>query len=122
MRFVYGVSIGLLAGLFSGLFGVGGGIVAIPLLVITMGYPQHMAQGTAAFMILPTVAAVGFRYWRAGNADLLMSVALALGAVPMGFLAASWAQKLPQIVLRRGFALLLVAVAIQLWMSTPRKG
>jgi len=122
VRLFYGFSIGLLAGIFSGLFGVGGGIIAIPLLVIAMGYPQHLAQGTAAFMILPTVAAVGFRYWKAGNADLLMAASLALGAVPMGYLSATWAQKLPQIVLRRGFAILLVAVAIQLWMTTPRKG
>jgi uncharacterized protein len=122
VRFGYGVLIGLLAGLFSGLFGVGGGIIAIPLLVIAMGFEQHMAQGTAAFMILPTVMAVGFRYWKGGNADLAMAAALAIGAVPMGYLSASWAQKIPQIVLRRGFSLLLVGVAIQLWLSTPRKG
>jgi len=122
VQFLYGISIGMLAGLFSGLFGVGGGIIAIPLLVIAMGYPQHLAQGTAAFMILPTVAAVGLRYWKAGNAELPLAFALALGAVPIGFLSASWAQKLPQIVLRRGFALLLVAVAIQLWLGAPRKG
>ena len=122
MRIASFVLIGVLAGIFSGLFGVGGGIVAIPLLVLALGYPQHLAQGTATFMIVPTVVVVGWRYLREGNAEPWTALFLAAGAVPFGYLAASAAQRIPQIVLRRGFALLLVAVAAQLWFTTPRRG
>ena len=122
MRYVTFIVIGALAGIFSGLFGVGGGIIAIPLLALGLGFPQHLAQGTAAFMILPTVAAVGLRYLRAGHADVGAALMLAIGAVPLGFLSASLAQRLSQIVLRRGFAILLVALAVQLWFFSPRKG
>lgn len=122
MQIVTLILIGLLAGIFSGMFGIGGGIVAIPLLVLVLGYPQHMAQGTAAFMILPTVAAVGLGYLKGGNADLKASLALAAGAVPLGYLASTWAQRIPQVTLRRAFAILLVAVAVQLWFGSPRRG
>lgn len=122
MRYLTFVLIGVVAGIFSGFFGVGGGIAAIPLMVLALGYPQHLAQGTATFMILPTVAAVGWRYLKAGNADLGAAAALALGAVPLGYLSATMAQRLPQIVLRRGFALLLLLVAAQLWFTSPRRG
>lgn len=122
MRIVAYILIGMLAGLFSGLFGVGGGIIAIPLLVLTLGYPQHLAQGTATFMIVPTVMAVGWRYLREGNAEPLTALLLAVGAVPVGYLAASAAQRVPQIVLRRGFAILLVAIAAQLWFKGARRG
>lgn len=122
MRYLICIGIGVLAGIFSGLFGVGGGIIAIPLLVVALGFPQHLAQGTATFMIIPTVAAVGWRYLREGNADLTVALSLALGSVPFGFLAASFAQKLSDVILRRGFALLLLGLAAQLWFGSPRRG
>lgn len=122
MRYLGYVAIGALAGIFSGLFGVGGGIVAIPLLIMACAFPQRLAQGTSAFMILPTVLVVGFRYLRAGSADPWVALALALGAVPCGYFAADLAQKIPETILRRGFAILLCAVAAQLWFSAPSKG
>ncbi len=122
MRYVICVLIGVLAGIFSGLFGVGGGIIAIPLLVVACAFPQHLAQGTATFMIVPTVMTVGWRYFRAGNADPAAALALAFGSVPLGFLSATLAQRLPEVLLRRGFALLLLAVAAQLWFTAPRQG
>lgn len=122
MRYAICALIGVLAGIFSGLFGVGGGIIAIPLLVLALGFPQHLAQGTAAFMILPTVAAVGWRYLKEGNADLAVALALAAGSAPIGFAAASLAQRLSQTTLRRSFAVLLVALAVQLWFGAPRRG
>jgi len=122
VRYLAFVLIGAVAGIFSGFFGVGGGIVAIPLMVMACGLPQHLAQGTAVFMIVPTVLAVGFRYFRAGNADLGIALALAAGAVPLGTLAAAYAQRVPDIYLRRGFAILLLVVAAQLWFVGPRRG
>src|SRR5262245_33259251 len=122
VRYLTCIGIGVLAGIFSGLFGVGGGVIAIPLLAVALAFPQHLAQGTAAFMIIPTVAAVGLRYLREGEADVSVAAFLALGSVPFGFLAASFAQKLSDVILRRGFALLLVGLALQLWFGSPRKG
>ncbi|MBI3448828.1 MAG: sulfite exporter TauE/SafE family protein [Acidobacteria bacterium] len=122
LRFLGYVVIGALAGTFSGFFGIGGGIVAIPLLVMTCAFPQKLAQGTSAFMILPTVMAVGFRYFRGGNADPVVAIALAIGAIPLAYVTADLAQNVPEIFLRRGFALLLVAVAAQLWLTAPSRG
>ena len=121
MRFLACILIGALAGVFSGLFGVGGGIIAIPLMVLALGLPQHLAQGTATLMIIPTVAAVSFRYFKGGNADPGVAFALALGSVPLGLLSAGFAQRLPEIFLRRGFAVLLVGLAAQLWFGSPRR-
>lgn len=122
LRLLGYVAIGALAGSFSGFFGIGGGIIAIPLLVMACAFPQHLAQGTSAFMILPTVLVVGLRYFRGGNADAMAALALAIGAIPLAYLSADLAQKLPEIFLRRSFAILLVAVAAQLWFSAPSRG
>jgi uncharacterized membrane protein YfcA len=107
-------AIGTAAGIFSGLFGVGGGVVIVPLLVVWMGYEEREATGTslAAIVVIAAVAAALQAAY--GNVDVGYAAAIGLPAVG-GVLAGTWLQqRLPVRWLSLGFAVLLVAVAGEL--------
>src|SRR5437764_601370 len=95
------VAIGLAAGFFGALFGVGGGILFVPALPIVLGVEQHHAQGTSLLAIVPTVIVGTWRQHRYGNVRWKPAVVLGLagiaGVVAGGFLA----EALPGAILRR---------------------
>ncbi len=105
--------LGFAAGMLAGFFGVGGGILFVPTL-LALGLGQLDAEATSLAAILPTVAAGTWNQQRYGNvrwrAALLLGVA-SLGGVAGGV---AFAESLPEDVLRRLFALLMLAVAAQL--------
>jgi uncharacterized protein len=112
------VALGLAAGLLAGLFGVGGGILFVPTLV-ALGLGQLEAQATSLLAILPTVAAGAWNQQRYGN--LRVRPALVLGVASIaGVLVGAWiAVTLPETVLRRLFAGLLIVVAARLaWRAS----
>jgi uncharacterized membrane protein YfcA len=107
-------AIGTLAGLFSGVFGVGGGSVIVPLLILWMGYQEREASGTSLLAIAP-IAAVGAAAQAAyGNVHLGDALLVGLPAL----LGVSLGTRLQQLIPARGVALLfaglLVAVAVEL--------
>jgi uncharacterized protein len=111
-------AIGTLAGIFSGLFGVGGGTVIVPLLIFWFAYGERLATGTslAAIVIiglLGTLAEGGFY----GNVHLLTGLLLALPAAVGVVLGTAIQQRIPQRAVSYLFALLLVAVAVELVLS-----
>jgi uncharacterized membrane protein YfcA len=107
--------LGLFVGTFSGLFGVGGGIVMVPFLVLLSGQSQQMAQGISLAVMVPTALANVFRYAKSGNVDLWIALAIALGAVPAGyFFGADIAQRVPAKTLQTLFAFFMVAVAVRM--------
>ena len=86
------VVIGLLGGVASGLFGVGGGIVVVPALIYWAGFSQHMATGTSLAVLLPPIGlAATIEYYRHGNVDvraaILLAVTMFLGAWLGAYLA-----------------------------------
>jgi uncharacterized membrane protein YfcA len=103
--------LGLALGWLGGLFGIGGGIFAIPILGLAFRLNQQQAQGTALVMIVPTVLIGAYQYWRRGGIDARIALLLAATAAPMTFLFARIAVALPSAPLRRDFALFLIAVA-----------
>ena len=115
------VPIGVIVGVFSGLFGVGGGIIMVPFLVVIAGFTQHMAQGISLAVIIPTALAGASRYFHGGNLNLGVALLLCVGSIPAARLGADLAQRLPQSTLRAGFALFMVAVAARIMPSaSPR--
>lgn len=109
--------LGIIVGLFSGLFGVGGGIIMVPFLVVVAGLTQHMAQGISLGAMIPTAIAGAVGYFRKGNFDLLIVLALAVGSIPGAHIGQGIAQRLPQSTLRSLFALFMVAVAARIMPS-----
>lgn len=110
--------IGLVVGVFSGIVGIGGGILFIPALVYLMGMSQHKAQGTSLGALLLPVGLFAFlEYYRRGNADLRVALLLAAGFLVGGYFGAVGAQHIPDLWLRRIFALLLVAIGGRMFFS-----
>ncbi len=116
---IVAVALGLSAGVLAGLFGVGGGILFVPALV-ALGLGQLEAQATSLLAILPTVAAGAWNQRRYGNFRPRLALALGLASVAGVGLGALIAISLPEPVLRRLFAVLVLAVAARLALVTYR--
>jgi hypothetical protein len=114
-----GVSLGLAAGVMSGLFGVGGGILFVPALV-ALGLGQLDAQGTSLLAILPTVAAGTWNQRRYGNLRVRTAIAVGLASIAGVEVGARIVLELPESAVRRLFAVLLFAVAAQLLWRAHR--
>jgi uncharacterized protein len=104
--------IGLTAGFFSALFGVGGGVVIVPLLVLVAAYPQRQATGTslAAIGVIALVGAVA--YGVRGEVDLAYAALIGLPAAAGAVAGAKLQQRLPVRTLALAFAGLLVVVGV----------
>lgn len=121
VRYAAFALLGVVAGVFSGLFGVGGGIIMVPFLIVLAGYTAHMAQGISLGVIIPTAIVGALGYFRKGNLDPAVVVTLSLGSIPGAYLGQDVAQRLPQSTLRTLFALFMVAVAARVMPSgSPR--
>ncbi len=107
--------IGVAVGAFSGVIGLGGGILFVPALVWLLGMDQHRAQGTSLGALLAPVGLLAFlEYYRNGNADIRVAALLAVGFSVGGYFGAAWAQHVPDLWLRRIFALTLLVIAAKL--------
>jgi uncharacterized membrane protein YfcA len=105
---------GTLAGLFSGLFGVGGGIVIVPMLVLWLGYDERRATGTslAAIVVIAIIATLAQGAY--GNVDVVKGVLVGVPAVG-GVIVGTWIQqRVRSETIGLLFALLLIAVAVDL--------
>ena len=111
------LAIGLAAGLLAGLLGIGGGVVMVPAMVLIMGLDQHVAQGTSLLVIIPAAAAGSFTHHRHGRLALRDAAALAVGGVLGAILGSVTALSLDDQLLRRLFALFILAVAGRLLMT-----
>lgn len=110
--------IGLLVGVVSGVVGIGGGILFVPALVWLAGMSQHKAQGTSLGALLAPVGILAFmEYYRKGNADLKVALLLAVGFLIGGYFGAVGAQHIPDLWLRRVFAVTMIAVGGRMWFS-----
>lgn len=98
---------GVAAGVLAGLFGIGGGVLFVPVLVLAFGFEQVVAEGTSLVAIVPVVLVGAWRQHRAGLVD--WRVAIPVGALSVGgsVLGALAAEHLPERALRLGFALFL---------------
>ncbi len=113
------LALGLATGVLSGLFGVGGGILFVPIL-LALGLGQLEAQATSLLAILPTVAAGAWNQRRYGNLRVRTALIVGLASVVGVEVGARIATALPEDTLRRLFAVLLFAVAAQLVWRTVR--
>jgi uncharacterized membrane protein YfcA len=108
------VAIGTLAGLFSGLFGVGGGAVIVPLLVLWLGYDERAATGTSLAAIVFIAAFAAGTQGLYGNVHVLDALLIGVPAIA-GVLAGTWLQqRLSLRWISRLFALVLLATAVEL--------
>jgi len=112
------IVIGLLAGILSGLVGVGGGILMIPLLIIFLGLTQHQAQGTALFAMLPPIGVLAaMNYYKEGFVKWEYAAVIALTFVVGGYFGSKLSISLPEQTVRKVFGVIMLIGAIKLIFS-----
>jgi len=110
--------IGLAAGVLSGMFGIGGGIVIVPALVLLSNFSTKTALGTSLGALLLPVGLLGaYAYWENGNLDVRASLLIAVGLTLGVAAGARLAQVLPGPLLQRLFAVFLMMLAVRLWLE-----
>ena len=107
------VAIGLAAGIFSAFFGVGGGIIAVPLLIL-VGLPERVATGTSLLAIAITASAGVVVFALRGEVEVGYAALVGLPAAAGALLGTAWQQRVRTSTLAYGFAVLLVAIGIWL--------
>ncbi len=109
------IIIGLIAGLLSGILGIGGGIVIIPLLILLLGLSQHEAQGTSLVLMLPPIGILAaINYYKKGFVQWEYALIIALTFVIGGYFGSKFAVNLKPEVLRRAFGIVMLLGALKM--------
>ena len=112
--FLY-VFTGLLAGLLSGLIGIGGGTIIVPILVIFAGLSQKMAQGTTLALLVPPIGILAaWTYYKQGYVDFSIAALICVGFIFGGLIGAKFATNLSNQTLERIFGIALLIIAIKM--------
>jgi uncharacterized protein len=114
--------VGLLAGFLAGLFGVGGGILIVPGLVLAAHMGQRLAHGTSLAAVVPISIASVITYTAHGNVDWQVALWLAIGAVAGAVIGTHLLHVLPQRTLAILFIAVLVASALRLFLAADADG
>ena len=120
MTYALAVALGLTAGVLAGLFGVGGGILFVPTLT-WLGLTQLHAEATSLLAIIPTVAVGVWRQRRYGHLDVRAAIVIGIASIGAAVGGAQLAETLPEHVLRKLFAVLLLGTAAQIaWRARSK--
>jgi uncharacterized membrane protein YfcA len=115
------IILGLIAGFLSGLFGVGGGVIVVPALLM-LGMDQRLAAGSSVAAILPTSIVGAIGYGISGHIDWIAGLLLAIGIVIGAQLGTFLLSRIPRDALFWAFVAFLAAVVVSLWLVVPERG
>ncbi len=109
---------GLLAGILSGLIGIGGGVIIIPILVLIFGLSQKTAQGTTLALLVPPIGLLAaWAYYKQGYVNFPIAGFICLGFVIGGLLGAKLAVRISDPVLEKIFGIALLIIALKMIFS-----
>jgi len=109
------IVIGLMAGVFGGIFGIGGAIIMIPAMVYFLGVDQHTAQGTSLAVMLPPIGLfAAYNYYKAGQVNLWYALIIAVSFMIGGYFGSKIALNLPEHIMKKVFGILLIIMALRL--------
>ena len=116
------LAIGLAAGILSGVFGIGGGVIIVPALIYMAGFRQHSATGTSLAVLLPPIG-IGamWEYYRHGNVDLRVAMIMAVAVFAGGWIGALVANRVAGPYLRLAFGLFVVVLGVSLIVGASRR-
>ncbi len=107
--------IGLVAGVLSGLIGIGGGIIIIPALIYILGMSQHDAQGTSLAILLPPIGLMAvYSYYKAGHVNLYFAAVIAIAFFFGSYFGAKYAVNISVSTLKKVFAVFLLLFGLKL--------
>jgi uncharacterized membrane protein YfcA len=109
------IAIGLAAGILSGLFGIGGGVIMVPAMIFFLGMTQHSAQGTSiGLMLLPIGILAAYNYHKEGNLNIQYGLIIAAAFVVGGYFGSKISLGLSEDLLKKGFGLLMMVLALKM--------
>lgn len=110
--------LGTLAGIVSGLIGIGGGVLITPALIFLFKFSQHQAQGTTLALLVPPIGLLAaWTYYQQGYVDLKAAVLICLGFFLGGLLGAKFAVSVPDHILEKIFGTTLIAIGLKMFFS-----
>jgi uncharacterized membrane protein YfcA len=110
--------LGALAGYFSGLVGIGGGVIIVPALIFFFGFEQHSAQGTTLALLIPPIGILGaWAYYQKGYVDIKTAAIICAGFILGSYIGGRTAVGLPQGVLEKIFGTVLILVGIKMFFK-----
>jgi len=110
-------ALGALAGLLGGAFGIGGGVVMVPALLVFFKQPVYIAIGTSMMVVVPIAISGALRHYSLNNVNMQIALLAGLGGIIGAIIGASIVVKIPAFYVKRAFALFLIYSAIRLWFS-----
>jgi len=112
------IAIGLAAGVLAGMFGIGGGILIVPALILVAKLTPQTATGTSlASLLLPVGALGAWAYYKEGQVRIIPALWVALGLFVGAYFGAKIAQQMSAVMLKRAFSVFLVLVAVRMWFG-----
>jgi uncharacterized membrane protein YfcA len=115
MTHILFILLGLLAGAFSGLIGIGGGTLIVPALIFVFGLSQHQAQGTTLALLVPPIGLLAaWTYYKQGYVDLRIAALICIGFFFGGLLGAKMATRLPNVILEKVFGVALLLISLKM--------
>ena len=119
LSFLFIVVLGFGAGILTGIMGVGGGVVMVPMMVLLLGVSQHLAQGISMLVIIPTVMVAILKLRNSNLFEYRTALLLAAGSIVGSLLSSNVVQLIDGVILKRIFGVLVVYSSIR--MISPAK-
>lgn len=114
------VAFGVVVGLLSALFGIGGGIAMVPFMVLLLERSQHLAEGTSLLVIVPTAIAGVIAHHKRGYVSFRLAATLAVGGVVGAFFGARFALSIDEDLLEKCFAAFLIVMGVRIILEGRR--
>ena len=115
------VLLGFFAGILTGIMGIGGGVVLVPMMVLILGVQQHLAQGISMMVIIPTVLVAIFKLHKSRLFEYRTAIFLSAGSMIGSLLSSNWVQQVDGALLKRIFGILVIYSSIKMIFPTAKK-
>jgi uncharacterized protein len=107
--------LGIIAGYFSGLVGIGGGVIIVPALVLLFGFTEHNAQGTTLALLIPPIGILAvWSYYQKGYVDIKTAAIICVGFILGGYIGGRMAVGISEAVLKKVFAIVLIGLGTKM--------
>jgi len=111
IKIILFILLGLFTGVFSGVIGIGGGVIIVPALVFLFGFTQHYAQGTTMALLVPPIGILAaYTYYKNGYVNIQAAILICIGFVIGGLIGSKIAVSLPDAILKKVFGGVLLAI------------
>ena len=121
LSFLFIVVLGFGAGILTGIMGVGGGVVMVPMMVLLLGVSQHLAQGISMLVIIPTVMVAILKLRNSNLFEFRTALLLAAGSIAGSLLSSNMVQLIDGVVLKLIFGVLVVYSSIRMILPAKAK-